>query len=88
MNAECPHCGLDFQQEPGYYFGAMYFSYAINVAVMVAVWVAAELLFSGTYNVWYVVLTTIITGLLITPLNFRWSRLAWINLFFRQDKIK
>lgn len=29
MNARCPHCGLKFEREQGYFLGAMYFSYAI-----------------------------------------------------------
>lgn len=27
MHETCEHCGLDFQPEPGYYFGAMFVSY-------------------------------------------------------------
>ena len=29
MNERCPCCHLDFQQEPGFYWGAMYVSYAL-----------------------------------------------------------
>jgi uncharacterized protein (DUF983 family) len=82
MNARCAVCDESFDPEPGFYFGAMYFSYAINVAVMVVVWVVCELLFPDI-SVWWTVLFTIITGLVLTPLTFRWSRLAWINLFVK-----
>lgn len=27
MKKECPDCGLDFEPEPGYYYGAMFISY-------------------------------------------------------------
>src|SRR5690606_25536733 len=38
MHKTCPACGFDFVQEPSFYFGAMYFSYAIQVAVFVFVY--------------------------------------------------
>jgi uncharacterized protein (DUF983 family) len=31
MNRRCPACGLEFEREPGYYLGAMYFSYGLAV---------------------------------------------------------
>ena len=34
-NAECAHCGLHYELEPGFFWGAMYFSYAISVGVSV-----------------------------------------------------
>ncbi len=27
MHKNCPNCGLDFEPEPGYYYGAMFLSY-------------------------------------------------------------
>ena len=42
MNERCPHCGLKFEREQGYFLGAMYFSYGIaTVAILllaVLVW--------------------------------------------------
>src|SRR5687768_15950507 len=31
MNPACPQCGLALVREPGYYLGAMYFSYALAI---------------------------------------------------------
>jgi len=83
MNNRCPVCSESFEPEPGYYFGAMYVSYAINVAVMVAVWIAAHLLFNGQLGIWWLVLISIVIGLILTPVTFRISRLVWINLFVK-----
>lgn len=83
MNSRCPVCSESFEPEPGYYFGAMYVSYAINVAVMVAVWIAAHLLFDGQLGIWWLVLISIVIGLILTPITFRISRLVWINLFVK-----
>lgn len=84
MHQECPVCNLLYEPEPGYYFGAMYVSYAINVAVFVTVWVVA-LLFFKDLNVWYQVLVSVVLGLALTPLTFRWARLGWINFFVKYD---
>ena len=79
MNKNCPHCGFVFIQEPSYYFGAMYFSYAIQLAVFVMVYFILRYTIdpdSNAYIVW-----TIISVVLILPLNYRISRVMWINLF-------
>ena len=31
MHEACPHCGASFRREPGYFLGAMYFSYALAI---------------------------------------------------------
>jgi len=86
MYPQCSKCGQTFEPEPGYYFGAMYVSYAINVAIMVAVWVASEVLGSSEMNVWWVVFLSIAAGLICTPLTFRLARLTWINFFVKYDQ--
>jgi uncharacterized protein (DUF983 family) len=81
MHKSCPACGFDFIQEPSFYFGAMYFSYAIQVAVFTFVYLLLRYTFDPdewTYIVWMIVAVVA-----ILPLNFRWSRLAWLNLFAR-----
>lgn len=85
MHSYCPVCSESYEPEPGYYFGAMYVSYAINVAIMVAVWVGATLLFSEDTGIWWLVLTSVVIGLALTPVTFRWARLIWINLFVKYD---
>jgi hypothetical protein len=35
MHQDCPHCGFHFEIEPGFFWGAMYISYAFSVAVSV-----------------------------------------------------
>jgi uncharacterized protein (DUF983 family) len=73
MHRSCPKCGQDFMPEPGFYFGAMYFSYAINVALMVTFGIAFEVLFNPD-NVVYTLTSVLIPPLLLAPWNFRISR--------------
>lgn len=73
MHAQCPKCGQNFIPEPGFYFGAMYFSYAINVALMTTFGVAYEVVFDPD-NVLYTLLSVLLPPLLLAPWNFRISR--------------
>ncbi|MCG8311287.1 MAG: DUF983 domain-containing protein [Cytophagales bacterium] len=73
MHRTCPKCGQDLMPEPGFYFGAMYFSYAINVALMVTFGVAYEVLFDPE-NILITLGSVLIPPLLLAPWNFRISR--------------
>ena len=59
--------------EPGFYFGAMYFSYAINVALMVTFGIAYEVLFNPD-NVMATLTSVLLAPLLFAPWNYRISR--------------
>jgi len=34
MNGACSHCKQNFEPEPGFYYGAMFISYAISVLLL------------------------------------------------------
>lgn len=84
MNEFCPHCNLKFEREPGYFYVSMFVSYAMNVAEMIAVSVAAYTLgLQLTYeNLWLFVLILFGTTLIFSPFNYRYSRiilLYWLS---------
>ncbi|MFM7015748.1 MAG: DUF983 domain-containing protein [Bacteroidota bacterium] len=82
MNHSCQQCGLDFEREPGYYYGAMYVSYALTVALAVSLFVAYIVLFPTFDSVVYLVaLTTML--LVLAPWTFRTSRVIWLNFFIK-----
>jgi uncharacterized protein (DUF983 family) len=84
MHAECPKCGLNFMPEPGYYYGAMYVSYALTIAVGVSIFVAENVLFGSFNAIGYLIALTIIL-LALAPYTFRTSRAIWLNMFFKYD---
>ena len=51
MNETCPHCGFKFEIELGYFYVAMFISYAFNVAQMIILAVSTYLL-TGSNNPW------------------------------------
>lgn len=84
MNEVCPHCALKFEREPGYFYVAMFVSYAMNVAEMISVSVAAYIfgLKLEYDNLWYFVLLLFCTTLLFSPFNYRYSRITllyWLS---------
>lgn len=79
MNPLCPHCGASFIPEPGFYFGAMFISYAFNVAIFVACWFILYLFFEPSDFVYVTVIA--IAALVFTPPNYRASRLLWLYWF-------
>ena len=78
MNTTCSHCNLSFEREPGYFYVAMFVSYAFNVAEMVTIAVAISVL-TGSHNPW--VYCGIILGIvvLLAPFNFRYSRVLLLH---------
>lgn len=76
----CPVCHGDLRIEPGFYYGALYVSYAIGVATMVTVWVATAALVPGLppKGLVLTILATLITG---APLFYAWSKIIWANMF-------
>lgn len=76
----CPKCGGRYMIEPAFYFGAMYVSYALVVAVVMAIW-AAFLLLAPEAPLHWTVITVGAVMLLSTPYLFALSRIIWANMF-------
>ena len=80
MHSVCNCCGQNYKIEPGFYLGAMYFSYAFVVATVIL----EGVLIYFTLNdpaVW--IYTTVIMSsvVLFTPVFFRYSRILFLHLF-------
>jgi len=80
MNKSCEHCNQSFEPEPGYYFGAMFISYAINTALFISIWVLLELIYPS-YSLTLLLSLIIVSAILLFPYIFRVSRSMWIAIF-------
>ena len=83
MNSHCSRCNLNFEPEPGFYFGAMFLSYIMS---------AFFLLLVGGLCVIYLGMSAeqmlgviIIVGIFIYFKILRLSRSLWIHLMQRYD---
>jgi Protein of unknown function (DUF983) len=79
MNEECPHCGASFNPEPGFYFGAMFVSYALTVVLFTFVGVMLYFLFQPSDTVYVIAIT--LSALLFMPFSFRYSRVLFLYWF-------
>jgi uncharacterized protein (DUF983 family) len=91
MHKSCPVCGEDFAREPGFYFGAAYVSYALTVALWVAVLVALYTFdalgwieFGFYSHVGTFLITGISTLLILLPGIYRLSRTLWLHLLTKR----
>lgn len=83
MKERCEICNYKFERETGFFFGAMYVSYSIAAAEMIAV------LLLGWYFVGLSPMTVFgtiaVMVVLTSTINFRLSRMIWMYLFFRKE---
>ena len=86
MHDKCSCCGETFEKEPGFFFGAMYVSYALMAGWFMVTW-AIDTFFVHSQTWQY--LTFIVSSIVVLmPVTFRTSRLIWLNFFTHYDKDK
>ena len=84
MNKICPVCGHPMDHEAGYFFGAMYFSYAIMVAWNFSIALIIHFITGNLFEHISLMMTlAIVSTLAISPVMFRYSRVAWSYMFFK-----
>jgi hypothetical protein len=93
LNNKCPHCnqgdvfetkGEDFNREVGFYYGAMYVSYALTVFYLIGmtfvfVWLTGWFDIPGFF---YFLFPSM---LILFPFFYRASRLVWLNFFVNYE---
>lgn len=83
MHDKCPVCGLKYEKEPGFFYGAMYVSYALTVAL----WVTLAIIIFTFYKMspWLFLGIGITALILLVPIIYRVSRAIWLNIFFNYE---
>ncbi len=84
MNEVCPVCKLKFEREPGYFYVAMFASYALSIAEIITISVASYILgLPAEYDyLWHYFLLIAVGVLAFSPMNYRYSRmmlLYWLS---------
>lgn len=83
MNENCSHCGLKYQIEPSFFYGAMYVSYGLNVTVGIAAFIVSFVFFGSTVEQSFVAI--VVTLIVLFPFVLRLSRNLYINMFISYD---
>lgn len=84
IHPNCPKCGELFMKEIGFFYGSMYVSYGLTIALGVGMYLTMCLLL-GLSEVSFLI-SFVVAGLLLWTTIFRKARLVWINLFVKYDK--
>ncbi|BDD01767.1 DUF983 domain-containing protein [Persicobacter psychrovividus] len=80
MNEKCAHCDFRFEVEPGFFFGAMYISYAVSVAIFIAVSIGLNVLVEEP-SLWMYLAGISIVAITLLPFTFRYSRIIFLHWF-------
>lgn len=73
MNEHCPHCGLKYEIEPGFFWAAMYVSYVLMVAELVNAGIIA-FYFYGEADQYKIIAITLSPVIILFTFNFRYAR--------------
>lgn len=83
MYQHCPVCGQSYEMETGFYYGAMYVSYGLSVALGIALFVTLKVIFDISLEHFMIIIASLL--IVLIPPIFRLSRIIWINLFVKYD---
>ena len=87
MNKRCSSCGLNFEPEPGFYYGAMFISYIFIGFLSLGLVGLCVFIFKLSVNTAFIIL--ICSLALIFLWNLRFSRSVWIHLMVKfENKVK
>jgi hypothetical protein len=88
LTKNCSYCDLKFEIELGFWYGAMYVSYALGVGLILIICLLQFILFPSI-DVMSLIFFITISVILFSPYNFFFSRLIWINFFvgFSSDRL-
>lgn len=87
MYSHCSHCGHKYELEAGFFYGAMYVSYALTVTVSVATFALSYFIFPAQSS-WFHIGMIVAVILILAPVSFRISRMIWMNFFSHYDPKK
>jgi len=80
MNTHCDVCGLQYEIEPGFFWGAMYVSYAISCAILIILG-GAVLILGNNPDFWVYIGIIIPAFIAASPFSYRYSRVMMIYWF-------
>jgi hypothetical protein len=79
MNERCPVCGLLFGRgQPGYFTGAMYFSYGLAIPLIALLTLIGHFLLPR-WTLWQLVLLAWAVCVPLIPWVWQYSRVIWIH---------
>jgi len=75
MHKQCPHCGVQFEREGGFFLGSIYFNYGLTTLIVVPAYIA--MMFSGAVSELVLNGVTLAFAVLFPLWFFRYARSLW-----------
>jgi len=84
VNESCSVCQLNFKIETGFFYGSMYVSYGLGVALSITVYIFLSLLgmVDKPLNIFFIICGTLIA---LMPYINALSKVIWAGLFLKYD---
>jgi hypothetical protein len=82
----CAHCQLKYEKEPGFFYGALYVSYALTSGIFIVAYILQLTVFELPVTQFAIGMLSLL--LLTFPLIARWSRVLWLNFFVPYNPMK
>jgi uncharacterized protein (DUF983 family) len=77
MHESCPHCGVKFEREPGFFLGSIYINYGLTSLIVTVAYVV--LLFGFGFPETPLLVAALAFVVLFPLLVFPWARSLWLG---------
>lgn len=77
MHKNCPHCGVKFEREPGFFLGSIYINYGLTALIVAIVY--PMLLFNKLASERHLLVGSLVFVVLFPLLLFPWARSLWLG---------
>tara|TARA_Y100000589_G_scaffold206644_1_gene194834 strand:+ start:136 stop:525 length:390 start_codon:yes stop_codon:yes gene_type:complete len=84
IEKKCHSCNFIYEMEQGFWYGAMYISYAFGVAISIPIVIV--LLLKTSLEIFQITGIIFCVLFVLSPILFRYSRSVWLHIFVRYDK--
>ena len=84
LHKTCSHCNLKYEKEPHFFYGALYVSYGISAGWFI-IWYSVLSVIFNWDNIYFILFLSAFI-IAVAPLTLRWSRLIWLNIFYKYRK--
>lgn len=77
MPPTCPHCGVKFEREPGFFLGSIYINYGLTTLIVAVTY--PVLLFGYGFPEKPLLFASLAFCLIFPVLIFPWARSLWLG---------
>ncbi len=84
MHEKCPNCNLQYEKQPGNFYGAMYVSYAFSTGLfLVTAFILYHFFNDPAIEVYLIAILGV--ALVFFPVNFRFSRIVFLYIIWKSS---